>query len=191
MLSSQKQLIEQLNTYTNKELEIVGVNLLFIIESLQAEVSQLLLNRRNHGVIIALENVTDKTVSLEKLSLSQLLLDKINLTHAINTLCLTEAIIVKDNFRNCLDELEEQGKLSLPSSINNLALIEYGTKFSKENTPKTVETNNVSPIRLTQIKQRLAQAVQHTSNKQAKIKDKLNGMLVSSQKETSDITKLA
>ena len=61
----------------------------------------------------------------------------------------------------------------------------------KINIEKPTDKPNISPIHLTQIKQRLAKANQETSDKQTKIKNKLNALLSQTQTDTYTRSKQA
>lgn len=158
LLANQTKLMDLLQNYSPQECEVVFANLKLTIELLNRCATELLANRRNYGVLLPQSDEKDKVLSGKKSKLvinKQLLLEEKTLIIAINSLCLTEAIIVRDNFSNCLELITEQ------------------------NTETTVvtEKSNVSPIRLTEIKQRLAKAVQISSNKQGDIKCRLNKLL--------------
>lgn len=197
LLSHQEKLLEQLEGYSDQEREYAVTNMQFVIDSLCVESSQLVLKKRNHGIIIPVNNANSAPVELEKAqttSLQQLLIAKVSLVNAINALCLSEAIAVRNNFSNCMEELIERG-IAPPSTIIEKRLSNHSAigsgKISDEVTNKSVERNNVSPIRLTQIKQRLAKAVQENSNKKEEVKDKLNSLLSLSKGANNKINKRA
>lgn len=191
LLSNKQRIFEQLSAFNSQDLTTAAENLTFVITSLKIEVSELLANRQKHGVLLPDENRKTDKPQFKDLTLPQILLNHEELTATINTLCLTEAIIVRDSLSNCLTDLEEQGKLSLTSLCHEKDT--YITPLNKESdkqAQKTSEKSNVSPIRLTQIKQRLALATKETSTKQTQIKEKLNALLTP-KLEISEINKRA
>jgi len=179
LLSSQAKLLTLLGCYSNQDLETVSDNLKLTIKLLSHNVTDLLDNRRIHGVLLPQE-VTEKRNSqhqeMKILSCEQLLLKQDYLINTINDFCLTEAIIVRDNFSNCLAFIAEE---SFPASPV------VSVKENKVEKSVMAERNNVSPIRLTEIKQRLAQAVQTSENKHKQIKSRLNNLVAPSKTPTN------
>ena len=175
LLSQQVKLLEQLNAYTATELKSVCKNITFILESLNIEVSQLLATRREHGVLLPYMNKGRNlnVDEMNQLSLHQLLLNKSSLTQAVNTLCLSEAIVVRNNFNDCLESLAEKGD----ETFTALAGMNFTVDTSEKNHVGSTVKSNVSPIHLTQIKQRLAKATKSPSEKQIQVKNKLNSLL--------------
>lgn len=191
LLSNQTKLLKLVNNYTEQEFGIVCTNLKLTIELLSISASDLLANRRTYGLLLPTEDVVTKKLSSKEPSIkinTQLLLEQKNLISAINTLCLTEAIMVRDNFINCLELLNEQDDEDENSyKVKQQTLINTPTEQSSEKIVVS-EKNNVSPIRLTEIKQRLAQAVQTSAEKQDGIKNRLNKLLDTPTANISKIT---
>lgn len=172
LLSSQTSLLTLLSKYSTQELEIVCDNLTLIIKRLSLSTTELLANRRNYSELLPQVNkVAGEETDADKtqvISSEQLLLDQNNLIKVINSFCLSEAVIVRNNFSNCLDFIVEQGVEILP-----IATVESEDSAISEG----IRKSNVSPIRLAEIKQRLASAVQTRSAKQEQIKSRLNSLL--------------
>jgi hypothetical protein len=191
LLSNQTKLLTFISNYTKSELEIVCTNLTRTIELLNISARELLANRRTYGVLLPQDDAV-KTLSGEEPLMvikAQLLLEQKNIISAINTLCLTEAIMVRDNFINCLDLISEQNDEN-EDKKNNEVEQKVAIAITSEQSTETIAVNeksNVSPIRLTEIKQRLAQAVQVSSEKQNGIKNRLNQLL---DKPTVSVSKI-
>ena len=171
LLSSPVTLLEQLKSFATHDLEKVCKNLTYIVEALSVEATQLIANRREHKVLM-LNKTVDRVLSvseLNKLALPKVLLEQSSLVQIINSFCVSEAIVIRNNFSDCLETIIEERALLLPTTI--------AEKSVKSLSKKPVEKHNVSPIHLAQIKQRLAQATQDSSEKQMKIKNKLNALL--------------
>jgi hypothetical protein len=177
LLSSQPELLSLLSRYTTLELEIVSDNINLIINLLSDNIDELIENRRVTGILLSHKSnkmADDENTKL--LGCEQVLLEEAHLINTINTLCLTEAILVRNNFSNCLEILTDnvqQPSLVMTKSQNKAVKV------------STAGKNNVSPIRLTEIKQRLAQAVLLPEEKQKQIKNRLNNLLVSTQADKS------
>jgi hypothetical protein len=192
LLSNQTKLLTFISNYTKSELEIVCTNLTRTIELLNISARELLANRRTYGVLLPQDDAV-KTLSGEEPLMvikAQLLLEQKNIISAINTLCLTEAIMVRDNFINCLDLISEQNDEN-EDKKNNEVEQKVAIAITSEQSTETIAVNeksNVSPIRLTEIKQRLAQAVQVSSEKQNGIKNRLNQLLDNPTVSVSKIT---
>ena len=184
LLSNQTKLLKLVSNYTEQEFGIVCTNLKLTIELLSISASDLLANRRTYGLLLPPADAVTKKLTSEEPSIEinpQLLLEHKNLISAINSLCLTEAIMVRDNFTNCLELLNEQNDEDKKTkNVEQKTVI----KTTPEKSTKSVvvnEKSNVSPIRLTEIKQRLAQAVQVSEDKKKQVKNKLNKLLTSSK----------
>lgn len=178
-LSNPVTLLDQLNALTLQELQEACKNIKFIIDALSIETSQLMSNQREYSSLVV-EPSKSKVLAvgeLDKQVLQQVLLNKSILVQIINTLCLSEAIVVRNNFSNCLEDIIEEKSLSFPTVT--------AEKKAKITNHKPVEKSNVSPINLTQIKQRLAKATQEPSVKQAEIKNKLNALISPTKSETA------
>jgi hypothetical protein len=189
LLSNQTKLLKFVSNYNEQDFGIVCANFKLAIELLSISTCDLLANRRTYGVLLPpADGVAKKRGSEEPLMVvnAQLLLDKNNIISAINTLCLTEAIMVRANIINCLEFISEHGSAKaieqeLKSVINTT---------QKKNAEIVIinEKSNVSPIRLIEIKQRLAKADQVSKEKQNSIKNRLNQLLV---KPTTTISKIS
>jgi len=169
LLSNQAKLLTLLGSYSTEDLTIVSDNLKLTIKLLSHNVTQLLENRRAHGVLLPQADsltlhLSDKEI--QALDGKQIIIKQEYLISTINHFCLTEAIIVRDNFINCLEAITEEGCPIFPATI------------VKHEKTIALDKNNVSPIRLTEIKQRLAQAIQKTDKKQQQIKSRLNNLLI-------------
>lgn len=189
LLSNQTKLLKFVNNYTEQDFGIVCTNLKLAIELLSISTCDLLANRRAYGVLLPpADGITKKMSSEEPLIgvNAQLLLEKDNIISAINTLCLTEAIMVRDNIINCLEFITEHGGAkAIEQELNSVLNI------TQEQSAEIViinEKSNVSPIRLIEIKQRLAQAGQVSKDKQNSIKNRLNQLLVN---PTTTISKIS
>jgi len=170
LLSSQTKLLTLLSQYPINELQVVCDNLKLITRLLNLNATELLANRRDYGVLLPQEDTINISIKKEKPALpcNELLLDKRSLTKVINSFCLTEAILVRNNFSNCLDFITEQNIATQTIPVAKPANFDKTTD---------IEKSNVSPIRLTAIKQRLANAIQNPTEKQAQVKNKLNSLL--------------
>jgi hypothetical protein len=177
LLSNQAKLLTLLGYYSSQDLETVSANLKLTIKLLSHNVTELLDNRRVHGVLLPQEDPAKNIQhqNIKTLSCEQLLLKQEYLINTINGFCLTEAIIVRDNFSNCLEFLAEEKFPTLPLAI---------VKQNKLEKVTITERDNVSPIRLTEIKQRLSQAVHSSENKHEQIKSRLNNLLAPSKTKT-------
>ncbi len=187
LLSNQTKLLTLLGCYSSQDIEVVSENLKLIIKLLSRSVTDLLEHRRISGVLLPQEsnNIAELShESIQALNCAQLLLNQEYLIKTINSFCLTEAIIIRNNFSNCLEFLTDEALQTSP-----LATIKEKKKETKNT--NQVDTNNVSPIRLTEIKQRLAQAVQTPDNKKEQIKNRLNNLLAASQAATENLAKHA
>jgi len=185
LLSSQAKLLTLLGCYARQDLDVVSDNMKLTIKLLNLSVTELLENRRIHGVLIPQESQPITSLQHEEvqaLNCEQLLLNKESLIKAINDFCLTEAIIVRDNFSNCLEYIAEENFPTIPAVV------------VEEHKPKKVIVagrDNVSPIRLSEIKQRLSQAVQTSENKHEQIKSRLNSLLTPKSTTSNSIPKQA
>jgi len=189
LLSNQTKLLKFVSNYTEQDFGIVCTNLKLTVELLSISTSDLLVNRRTYGLLLPPSDAGTKIKSSEEPFMvinAQLLLEKDNIICAINTLCLTEAIMVRDNFINCLEFIREHdGAKSIEEEQKSVINI------TQEQSAEIViinEKSNVSPIRLTEIKQRLAQAGQVSKEKRNSIKNRLNQLL---DKPTETISKLS
>lgn len=189
LLSNQTKLLKFVSNYAEQDFGIVCTNLKLVIELLSISTSDLLANRRTYGVLLPLADGVTKKMRNEEPSMvvnEQLLLEKDNIICAINTLCLTEAIMVRDNIINCLEFISEHGdakaiEQELKSVINT-------TQKKSAEIVVINHKSNVSPIRLIEIKQRLAKADQVSKDKRNSIKNRLNQLLV---KPTTTISKIS
>ncbi|PKI14084.1 hypothetical protein CXF71_15995 [Colwellia sp. 12G3] len=182
LLSSQVKLLTLLSNYSTQEFDAVSDNFKLTIKLLNQSPTELLDNRRIHGALLPQEGKCNDNLeheNIQGLRCEAVLLNKDYLIKKINTFCLSEAIIVRDNFSNCLEIILDQNLVILPAA-----------DMKKNNIEKTkiIERSNVSPIRLTEIKQRLAQAVQVSTDKQDAIKNRLNKLL---DKPTATLSKIS
>lgn len=175
-LSDHKKILSCLQSLSNAELSFAIVNLTKMIASLSIDARELLANRRNYGRLLSSDYSDASTGLFTERKLSTLLTCEQQLTNAINTLCLTEAIIVRDHFSYCLETIAEQG---LPAQVKPTIV---------QDTPSAIRKNNISSIRLAKIKQKLAQAVKTQQEKQELVKNKLNKLLIQPATITSNIT---
>ncbi len=194
LLSNQTKLLKFISNYTEQEVKVVCRNLTLTVELLNASVDDLLANRRTYGVLLPQGDAIRTQNSEEALMLinTQLLLDHKHIIRAINTLCLTEAIMVRDNFINCLEVInEENNEREISLHIKQKSL-KNNTQEQSTVTIVVSKKSNVSPIRLTEIKQRLAQAVQTSEDKKEQVKNKLNKLLTDAKAaKRSIVTKQA
>ncbi len=170
LLASQATLVAVFNDCSSTELDNIGNNLKLTTKCLNIDVKELQANRKTFGKLIP--DVDNHTGSLSdgdlaSLTNKQLLLSQENLISAVNTLCLTEAIMVRNNFINCLELIEEEAFIA-----------PVATKLAVTKSLKATnnEKNNVAPINLSQIKQTLASALSSQEEKNQQIKNKLNAL---------------
>ena len=223
-LSNQKVLSEHFQRLSVTEKKLAGKHMLQTIGLLNTPTKELLINRRNHGVLFLIEtnelpqnnnhSLNDNSYVAENGSLNKatnierILLNSIELHLFINELCLTEAILIRDNFINVLDDFGvfHSDNLVVNSSIESDVHIESSTVVdlvSADSLPKNrqqedmqlkekIAKDNVSPIRLTEIKQRLSFAIIEADNQKESVRNKLNGLLKQTEtKKPSNISKLA
>ena len=187
LLSDQSHLVEQLKALNEQELAQARDNLEQLVSLLSVPAAKLLTHRKATGNMLAQNfELADKINST-----NELLLNQDALIYQINQLCLTEAIVVRDTLENCLEVVA-----SHKATPNKEAIISQEANVIKQdkapvsnNKPQTKQTvaevaaikpvnkNNVSPIRLGEIKQRLAQAVETDNEQKQAVKAKLNGLL--------------
>lgn len=171
LLSNQNHLIESLNALSEQELAQAQDNCKHLVSLLSVPAANLLANRKSHGNMLPQQ--CDNELVCDINSTSALLQNKDALIYQINQLCLTEAIVVRDTLDNCL-ELIASSAINAPLARQNSAIEQASTK---EEPVKAISKNNVSPIRLGEIKQRLAQAVESDNSQKQAVKAKLNGLL--------------
>jgi hypothetical protein len=209
ILTDEQRLLAIFNNYNAEELNTACDNIKHVITALNQGATTLLANRRTHGILIvdgsiikcpknkgSLLDDTNKTPEFHSI-----LLEKALLISVMNTLCLSEAMLVKANFINCLvinsdefateletelqthtdsNELKSSYKASHKESNGVIEAIKSPVEKSAIAT-ETLSKNNVSPIRLTQIKQTLTKAVNAPAKRSIKtnedIKHKLNSLL--------------
>ncbi len=193
LLSNQSHLVEHLNALNEQELTQAKDNLQQLVSLLSVPAAKLLMNRKATGNMLAQNYELADNVS----STSEILLSKDALINQINQLCLTEAVVVRDTFENCLEVITSQVTItSQTATASHQAIPAQEANVSQEATApisnkkpltekttaevtviKPVSKNNVSPIRLGEIKQRLAQAVETDNHQKQAVKAKLNGLL--------------
>lgn len=176
LLTDQEELKTHLESLTDKEFKDCSNNLMLIITLLNGDVKELLVNRRVHGMLLPQQSQqlkADTSTDLSQVTLAQCINSQSLLTHAINSLCLTEAIVVRDNFINVLELIS--GEQFITEQINEQPI----------NAECKVEKSNVSPINLTAIKQRIEKANLDSNNKKDQIKNKLNSLLNTDAKKSN------
>ncbi|TYK65842.1 hypothetical protein [Colwellia echini] len=209
LLSNPKQIHLLCNDFSNQEVDTLCNNMALIVTALSLDVNQLLDNRRTHNALITQAENIKVDVSedeLYQMGLAKILSNHDYLVQAINTLCLTEAIIVRDNFSNCIEtlslsNLKTNTLTSASTNTDNNKQLQH-TIFSKiednpvpksvskikssiENSAENASNSNVSSIHLAQIKQRLANAALESEHKKEQVKNKLNGLLATATSITS------
>ena len=221
VLINEQKLLTIFNHFNAEELSTACDNIKHVITALNQGATTLLANRRTHGALIVEGNIIKHPKSNDGLlddmnkspELQNILLQKPLLISVINTLCLSEAMLVKANFINCLvmnsvgDQAELEAELNSFASRNELQSSDKSsdkasntatqkTKALLENSASASETlnkNNVSPIRLTQIKQTLTKAVNAPAKSAIKtnddIKHKLNSLLNNATAKNTEVTK--
>ena len=209
ILTDEQRLLTIFNNFNAEELSTACDNIKHVITALNQGATTLLANRRTYGALIVEGNIIkhpkNKGALLDDMNkspeLQNILLQKPTLISVINTLCLSEAMLVKANFINCLvmnsvgDQAELEVELNCFASSNELQssykssdkarnAVTQKTKALLENSASASETpnkNNVSPIRLSQIKLTLTKAVNAPAKSAIKtnedIKHKLNSFL--------------
>ncbi|MBU2870746.1 hypothetical protein [Colwellia sp. E2M01] len=196
LLANPKQILSLCNGYSEQALKPVIENMTLTVTALSAEVELLLKNRSTLGTLLPqnkaiLPNITDK--EFNTLSLEQLLNNHSYLVKAVNTLCLTEAIMVKNNFIDCIESLSPHdiSKTTLSTLTNNKQELSVDDKALPQHLTKKEEqqtkVNNISSIHLMKIKQRVAKAATESEQRRTEIKNKLNGLLTT-VKKPSNIT---
>jgi len=193
-LSDQKNVLTSLQGLSAAELKVATDNITNLISSLNVDAQELLSNRKNHGALLG-HNTSDlSTDDLTDSTLSELVTNEKLLTHVINTLCLTEAILVRDNFSNALEIIADTNMTHVHVTTKDIKK-DIKTVKVTSNTVNAVNTNNeqrltsvmpatklplsnIAPIHLVDVKQRLTQALNPSDNQHQSIKNKLNGLLV-------------
>ncbi|TPH15092.1 hypothetical protein [Litorilituus lipolyticus] len=177
ILSNEAKLISFLQQATHEECVEIKNNFEQVIELLSAPVAELLANRRHYGVLLPQGNTnlphSNDVAENTTLTLS-VLLNEASLIQCINMLCLTEAVIVRDNFDNCL-ELTIFNSTPKTGTGNNTPNSKSNSKMVQRVNDEQI--NNVSPIRINEVKQRLTQAMDYSDDQKAQIKNKLNKLL--------------
>ena len=217
VLTNEQKLLTIFNHFNAEELSTACNNIKHVITALNQGATTLLANRRTYGALIVEGNIIkhpkNKGALLDDMNkspeLQNILLQKPTLISVINTLCLSEAMLVKANFINCLvmnsvgDQAELEVELNCFASSNELQssdkarnAVTQKTKALLENSASASETpnkNNVSPIRLSQIKQTLTKAVNAPAKSAIKtnedIKHKLNSLLKKPTAKNTEVIK--
>ena len=170
LLSNQTSLLAVLSKSSKTDFEVINNNLQLTIKLLSRPANELLAHRKENGSILTQRDADITPLSnmqMQQLTLEQLLVEQGYILCAINSLCLTEAIIVRDNFINCLEIMETEIALPESKRSNNITYQQNET---------LVEKSNVAPIYLTQIKQKLAKALTAKEEKRQQVKAKLNAL---------------
>jgi hypothetical protein len=221
ILTDEQRLLTIFNNFNAEELSTACDNIKHVINALNQGATTLLANRRNYSALIVEENISkhpqNKGALLDDMNkspeLHSILLQKPLLISVINTLCLSEAMMVKANFINCLvinsadDQAELEAELNFFAGSNELHssykpsdkasnAVTQKTKALLEKSASASETlskNNVSPIRLTQIKQTLTKAFNAPAKSAIKtnedIKHKLNSLLNNPTAKNTEVIK--
>lgn len=175
LLSDQKNVLTHLQTLSATDLRVATTNLTTMISALNVDVTELLANRKKYGVLLG-EHSTGlaNNESLET-KFTTILTCENHLMRAINTLCLTEAILVRDVFSNALEIIIDSEEFDLSSS-NDQVTHQVDNNENKQQS-QSLPINNVAPIHLNDVKQRLTQALQPQTQQHEHIKNKLNALL--------------
>ena len=170
LLATQAKLQAVFSDCSNTELDNIRDNLKLTIAQLNIDAKELQSNRKTFGKVmpkVKSEITALSSDELAKLTNKQLLLNQEHLIDAVNTLCLTEVIVVRHNFINCLELIDDE---DVPVAITTTL---EATNPSK---PASSEKNNVAPIHLSQIKQKLANALISQEEKRQQVKNILNAL---------------
>jgi hypothetical protein len=171
-LSNQKVLSQYFQSISTAEKKLVSELMHQVIDSLSLPAKELLANRREHGTLIPIKN---RRLN-ESQSIETILSSDNELYSFINGLCLTEAILVRDNFVNVLEEVTifQYQKVYSNASVDE----EISTEPQNELPKNNVEVkNNVSPIKLTKIKHRLSDAIKNSNDQKESIRCNINSLL--------------
>ncbi|RHW77776.1 hypothetical protein [Colwellia sp. RSH04] len=180
ILSSEAKLKSTLQQTTPQERIIIKDNFTHVIALLSAPTAELLANRRQQGVLLPQESDHEfMPAQLNEITVFDVFLLK-NISHLIayiNTLCLTEAVLVRDNFDNCLElplftSIEQEPKSCVNEKSRNV-------KSPVEDV--SLSSNNISPIRINEVKNRLTQAIESSEQQELAIKEKLNALLTKTE----------
>ncbi len=185
-LSDPKNVLTSLQMLSAAELKVASANISNLISSLNVDAQELLSNRKNHGALLGHKTSDLSTDGLTDSKVSELVTNGKLLTHVINTLCLTEAILVRDNFSNALEIIADTNMANVPLSkvdIKTIKTTNTANINSEKRLTSTIPTtklplSNIAPIHLVDVKQRLTQALNPSDNQHQSIKNKLNGLLV-------------
>jgi len=177
ILSNEAKLMSIVRQATTEEHVEIKRNFEQIIELLSAPVAELLANRRHCGVLLpqVSANITHSNDVSENTTIGlSVLLNQASLIQCINMLCLTEAVIVRDNFDNCLElpafsAMKKNDIANVNETSSDITQAEEGVPTSK---------NNISPIRINEVKNRLTQAILSPEQQKVAIKNKLNALLI-------------
>jgi len=185
-LSDQEKILTSLQKLSPSELVLATANLKKQILLLNVDATELLANRRNYGALLGSAFANSNLDGLAGIRLNELLSSEQHLTNAINTLCLTEAILVRDTFKNALELIAELELTDALATQQKITTSETSTNTVDKNSTalqaSTLQTknqpaSNVAPIHLVEVKQRLSQALQPNTKQHESIKSKLNSLL--------------
>lgn len=208
---SEKQVVNILTKSSETETALIIDNIKKLNNLLNSDVNELLANRKKTGSLLLIQsNAPQAVTSIKKeVTLVEALSDEALLISKVNKLCLTEAIIVRDSLINAIDIYNEVNNISLNVSQEPLKKVESvslepvqksiitADTLNTAHTPNTNNiNNNVLPIHLVEVKQRLSKALQTDNEKRSDIKKKLNALLeknvdeklVSNSKSSAKIT---
>jgi len=192
ILSNEAKLINVLQLSKAQEIADIKVNFEHVIQLLSVPTAELLTNRRQHGVLLpqSVENTLCMSFDSESpADVLSVLQKQSSIISYINSLCLTEAVIIKDNFDNCLElPIFKATSLCHPKATSSKTANE--TTSAIINLPASEEVaivppkaelkesvNNVSPIRINEVKNRLTQAIETSEQQKDEVKQKLNALL--------------
>jgi uncharacterized membrane-anchored protein YjiN (DUF445 family) len=210
---SEKQVVNILTKSSETETALIIDNIKKLNDLLNSDVNELLANRKKTGSLLLIQSNASKAVTpiKKEVTLVEALSDGALLISEVNKLCLTEAIIVRDSLINAIDIYNEVNNIPLNVSQEPLKKVESVSLEPVQksiitadtlNTSHTLNTNtnninnNVLPIHLVEVKQRLSKALQTDNEKRSDIKKKLNALLeknvdeqlVSNSKSSAKIT---
>ncbi len=210
---SEKQVVNILTKSSATETALIIDNIKKLNDLLNSDVNELLANRKKTGSLLLIQSNASKAVTpiKKEVTLVEALSDEALLISKVNKLCLTEAIIVRDSLINAIDIYNEVNNIPLNVSQEPLKKVESVSLEPVQksiitadtlNTAHTLNTNtnninnNVLPIHLVEVKQRLSKALQTDNEKRSDIKNKLNALLeksvdeklVSNSKSSAKIT---
>jgi len=183
-LSKETKILASLQSLSASELTLAIANLNKLITLLSVDPTILLSNRRTFGTLLTCQSVTTNH-SFEVVALNSLFTDEEKLTTVINTMCLTEAIIVRDTLDNALEVIAGSVVPNKRTPNKDIKIVLTAINTIKTNDKKLsaiqLPLTNVAPIHLADVKQRLTQALQPREKQQVEIRNTLNALLTKSE----------